>query len=80
MKYSGSSIVTTFQVGSTRAVIENDVPRLVTIQSTESIKIGADSVMVFYYTTEFPGRRFAAAEVFADVAAAKSYFSSLDAV
>lgn len=80
MKYSGSSIVTTYQVGDSVAVIENDVPRLATITSTESVKVGAGSVEVFYYTAEFPGRRFAAAEVFADATAAKSYFSSLDAV
>jgi hypothetical protein len=80
MKYSGSSIVTTHQVGASRVVIENDIPRNVTIQSTESRKIGSDSVMVFYYTIEFPGRRFSESEVFVDEAAAKTYFNSLDAV
>lgn len=77
MKYSGSSIVTTHQVGSVKRVIENDMIKIVNIISTESIKVGADAVIVYYYTAEFPGRRFVASEIFADDSAAKTYFSSL---
>lgn len=80
MKYSGPSIVTPKQVGASAVVIEGDVPRNVTIVKTESVKNGVASVQVFYYTAEFPGRKFQAAEVFTDLAAAKSYFDSLDAL
>lgn len=80
MKYSGPSIVTPKQVGQAAVVIENDILRNVTIVKTESIKVGIANPVIYYYTSEFPGKRFPAAEVFTDAAAAKTYFDSLDAI
>lgn len=80
MKYSGPSIVTPKQVGQTAVVIENDVLRNITIVKTESVKVGVASPAIYYYASEFPGKRFPAAEVFTDTAAAKTYFDSLDAI
>ncbi len=77
MKYSGSSIVTTHQVGATVYIIENDVPNEVTVSSTESVKKGAGSVSVFYRFEEFPNKKFAASEVFASESALKTYFDAL---
>ncbi len=80
MKYSGSSIVTTYQVGGTVYIIEGDIPRVCTVSKTESTKVGSGSVTLYYYLTEFPGRKFPSAEIFVSLAAAKSYFDSLGAV
>ena len=77
MKYSGSSIVTTHQVGATVYIIENDVPNEVTVESTESKKIGAGSVSVYYRFVEFPNKKFPSSEVFASEAALKTYFDGL---
>lgn len=77
MKYSGPSIVTTHQVGATVHIIENDIPNEVTVESTESRKVGAGSVTVFYRFVEFPNKKFASTEVFASESDLKTYFDGL---
>ena len=72
MKYAGSSIVTTRQVGSTGVVVENDSIYNVTITQTKSTKSGSGSVIVYYLTAEFPNKWFAAGEVSDNATAAKA--------
>ncbi len=72
MKYSGSSIVTTRQVGDAAVVLENDVLWNVEITKTRSTKIGSGDVSVFYMTDVFPTKWFPSAEVYDDTTDAKA--------
>lgn len=72
MKYSGSSIVTPRQVGSSAVVLENDVLWNVDITKTRSIKRGEEAVVIYYLTDLFPTKWFLSTEVFDDTTDAKA--------
>lgn len=77
MKYSGASIVTTHQVGSTVFVVRNNEPRTATVKETISTKTGSGSVVTTYKTEEYPGVVFPSNLVFADKTAIETYLDNL---
>lgn len=77
MKYSGSSIVTSRQVGASAVVIENDSVYETTITKTKSTKNGSDAVVVYYMVAAFPNKWFLSTEVFDNAAAGKAAMDTI---